>query len=436
MEEDLFHLLVAPPPPQPRTLSVAGARVLAGQLRDAVGRRHERAVARVGASQACPFDLHALVAVPNTVLRLGPDDPIALAWLWEHWGTTEALRHVAEEVATGQAEPWRSALAAGQDGLYVAFWSADWTPWRARQCWPSAGRDCVLICDRATPDRDRHRLGGRQIGGTPGGDCRLGGSPARRFGGLGAGALDRRFRGTARLAVGDGAGPENRSGTPVDRVPHRGVCDRPGRRTGASDRSPHCRAGALGRLVGHGGNSGVLPLRLLLPSDSPEARAAEDEAEALRRRLVSRAQMRAAADWLERRPQLGREVFGRGAADSREAGGRVGDITELLRACLVALRVPEQADVYAPRPAPLWQVGDAIAHMRQLLGALPDGSPLTAFLPKVGGAEPGRALRCRVAMSSTLVAGLELARTGDLTLDQDAPWTPVRCSAAIATMSP
>ena len=47
LEEDLFHLLVAPPPPQPRMLSVAGARVLAGQLREAAGRRHERAVARV-----------------------------------------------------------------------------------------------------------------------------------------------------------------------------------------------------------------------------------------------------------------------------------------------------------------------------------------------------------------------------------------------------
>jgi segregation and condensation protein A len=52
--------------------------------------------------------------------------------------------------------------------------------------------------------------------------------------------------------------------------------------------------------------------RLLLPSDSPEAKAAEDEAEALRHRLVSRAQVRAAADWLERRPQLGRDVFGCG----------------------------------------------------------------------------------------------------------------------------
>jgi hypothetical protein len=140
MEEDLFHLLVAPPPPQPRTLSVAGARVLAGQLSDAVGRRHERAVARVGASRACPFDLHALVPVPDTVLQLGPDDPIALAWLWEHWGTTQALRHVAEDVAARPEAERRSVLAAGQDALHVAFWSADWTPWRALEAvagrWP------------------------------------------------------------------------------------------------------------------------------------------------------------------------------------------------------------------------------------------------------------------------------------------------------------
>lgn len=140
MEEDCFHLLVAPPPPQPRTLSVAGARVLAGQLRDAVARRHERAVARVGASRACPFDLHALVPVPDTVLRLGPDDPIALAWLWEHWGTTHALRHVAEDVAARPEAERRSVLAAGQDALHVAFWSADWTPWRALKAvagrWP------------------------------------------------------------------------------------------------------------------------------------------------------------------------------------------------------------------------------------------------------------------------------------------------------------
>jgi hypothetical protein len=140
MEEDLFHLLVAPPPPQQRTLSVVGARVLARQLRDAVGHRHERAVARVGASHACPFDLHALVPVPDQVLRLGPDDPVALAWLWEHWGTTQALRHAAEDVAAGHEAPRRSVLPAGRDAIHVTFWSADWTPWRALEAmaerWP------------------------------------------------------------------------------------------------------------------------------------------------------------------------------------------------------------------------------------------------------------------------------------------------------------
>ena len=166
--------------------------------------------------------------------------------------------------------------------------------------------------------------------------------------------------------------------------------------------------------------------RLLLPGDSPEAKAAEDEAEMLRHRLVSRAQVRAAADWLHHRPQLGRDVFGRGIGERRGDGDRIGDITELLRACLVALRVPEQADADRSRPLPLWQVSDAIARMRQLLGALPDGSPLTAFLPKVDSADPGCALRHRVAVSSTLVASLELARTGTLALDQDVPWTPIR----------
>ena len=125
-EEDLFLLLVAPPPPQRRRLSLAGARTLAGQLREAAERRHAAAVARVGRSQACPFDLHALVPVPDDVLCWGPDHPEALAWLWVHWGTTVALRHVA----AGPVLPRRPAPDEPAT-LHLSFWSADWTPWRA-----------------------------------------------------------------------------------------------------------------------------------------------------------------------------------------------------------------------------------------------------------------------------------------------------------------
>ncbi len=136
LEEDWFHLLVNP---THRALSLAGARVLAGQLREAVEHRHAVAVARVGHIQACPFDLHALVPVPAAILHLGPDHPDALAWLWQHWGTTQALRHVAPDtVPTRMPAPM---LAAGEGRLQLSFWSADWTPWRAltriRGDWPS-----------------------------------------------------------------------------------------------------------------------------------------------------------------------------------------------------------------------------------------------------------------------------------------------------------
>jgi segregation and condensation protein A len=166
--------------------------------------------------------------------------------------------------------------------------------------------------------------------------------------------------------------------------------------------------------------------RLLLPADAPEARAAAEEAEALRRQLLDRARMRLAADWLERRPRLGREVFARGSPELSPAG-RVGDLTELLRACLVALLVPdEQAAAFRPRPPPLWRASDALPRLRQLLGLLPDGSPLQAFLPSLGSEKPDSGVRARAALSSTLIAGLELAREGVLALEQDAAWTPVR----------
>ena len=94
--EDWFHLLAAPPAPQRRSLSLEGCRILAGQLRDAAEARQRRVAERAAASQACPLDLHRLLPVPEALLRLGPEHPEARAWLWSHWGTTEALRHVVE----------------------------------------------------------------------------------------------------------------------------------------------------------------------------------------------------------------------------------------------------------------------------------------------------------------------------------------------------
>nr|WP_294518123.1 segregation/condensation protein A [uncultured Rhodopila sp.] len=168
--------------------------------------------------------------------------------------------------------------------------------------------------------------------------------------------------------------------------------------------------------------------RLKLPADSPEARSAAAEAEALREQFISSALTEAAADWLERQPHLGQDVFRRGQSEA-SVSVRGGELTDLLRACLPVLHVPqEQAVALRPRPPPLWTASDAIRRITRLLPGLSEPAPLAAFLPRIDGDAAKRTLRCRVAVASTLVAGLELARDHALTLDQDADWTPIRVS--------
>ena len=159
------------------------------------------------------------------------------------------------------------------------------------------------------------------------------------------------------------------------------------------------------------------------------SRAARDEAEALRRLVLDRAAIQRAATWLDRQPQLGREVFSRGGGVVENTGAafRVADITDLFRACLVVLRVPEQADAdaYQLHRPPFWRVADAVARITRLLGERPGGAELGTFLPAVDASTPERELRCRAALASTFVAGLELARKGALQLDQHRRWEAV-----------
>ena len=74
--------------------------------------------------------------VPFEILRLGPDDPRALAWLWEHWGTTWSLRQVVPAPLAGI----EAALPDMHAAFRCRFWAADWTPWPAlgavRRRWP------------------------------------------------------------------------------------------------------------------------------------------------------------------------------------------------------------------------------------------------------------------------------------------------------------
>ena len=158
-EEDLLHLLVAPPAPHRRVLSAAGARIVAAEMRDAMERQRALAVAELArGGRACPFDLHALLPVPDHVLALGPDHPEALAWLWTQWGTTRGLRRMEVIPAPRSRKHLPSpeadaALGPGQEAaLHLGFWSADWTPWRAlarlAELWPQLRFRVQPVYDR------------------------------------------------------------------------------------------------------------------------------------------------------------------------------------------------------------------------------------------------------------------------------------------------
>lgn len=138
MEEDWFLALAAPPEGE-RAISLQGARILARRLRDAAHANHQRALARLDTDRRCPFDLQRLLPVPPAILRLGPEDPGSRAWLWAHWGTTRALRHV--RALPTKLDGRRKRMAE----LRVEFWSADWSPWQAlrrlRRDWPDLTLD-------------------------------------------------------------------------------------------------------------------------------------------------------------------------------------------------------------------------------------------------------------------------------------------------------
>ncbi len=173
----------------------------------------------------------------------------------------------------------------------------------------------------------------------------------------------------------------------------------------------------------------LLRSRLLLPAGSEAGQAAQRDAAALRRQLADREHVRRLADWLARRPQLGREVFGRGRAEVPEGADPTtpaADVTGLLRACLAVLQRPGQGGSYRPAPLLLWRVPEALERLRRLLATLPDGAALEHFLPPAAAGQADQHLQRRAALASTLMAGLELSREGIANLGQDQLFGPIR----------
>jgi segregation and condensation protein A len=167
----------------------------------------------------------------------------------------------------------------------------------------------------------------------------------------------------------------------------------------------------------------LLKAQLLAPA-SPEA-AEEAGAEAARRleMLDELARMRAGADWLAARPQLGQRVFARGQGTPTPPRPQAELLVAFLEATLAMLegregQGAEPPPTYSPRRPDLWRIADALQRITELLGQHPKGLPLERCLPPIAPHADQRPLKLRAALASTLVAGLELARDGTANLDQ------------------
>lgn len=169
-----------------------------------------------------------------------------------------------------------------------------------------------------------------------------------------------------------------------------------------------------------------LKSRLLLPKEErqEEQPSAEELAEGLAFQLRRLEAMKEAADRLLARPKLGEEVFPRGAPDGTEIIARPVyslSLFALLKAYADRRQVSEAPAPLTVGSAGLFSIDAALERFERMLGRLPDWQALQAFLPP--GLRSG--LPARSALAATLVAALELTRTGRLQLRQERSFGPI-----------
>jgi segregation and condensation protein A len=167
-----------------------------------------------------------------------------------------------------------------------------------------------------------------------------------------------------------------------------------------------------------------LKSRLLLPEPTKDDEPTGPElAEALARQLQRLEAMQRAGARLMALPQLGRDVFARGAPEGIPVVRRtVYDATlfELLKAYGDG-RARAASSVLHIEPAELYSVDDALQRLSRFLGRMPEWRMMASFLPP----DLRFGLIQRSAIAATFVASLELVREGRLQLRQDKLFGPI-----------
>ncbi|MBV9861120.1 MAG: segregation/condensation protein A [Alphaproteobacteria bacterium] len=172
-----------------------------------------------------------------------------------------------------------------------------------------------------------------------------------------------------------------------------------------------------------------LKSRLLLPEPPADDEPSGTElAAALGRRLQLLAAMRDAGTRLMARPQLGHDVFLRGAPEGLPVIDKPVyrlDLYELLKAYGEERRRHATA-VLTIEPTAFHSLDEALHRLSRFLGHMPEWRELMKLLPLELRGEVFR----RSALASTFAACLELARSGHIELHQDRAFGPLYLRSA------
>jgi segregation and condensation protein A len=167
-----------------------------------------------------------------------------------------------------------------------------------------------------------------------------------------------------------------------------------------------------------------LKSRLLLPEQAPpDGLSAEDMANALAQRLRQLEGIRQFAEQLMNRPQLGREVFQRGAPEPIAEIKRPewsATLYDLLSAYASRRQTKARAFVHMPKRA-VWSLAEAREALERLMGVALDWSPLDQYLAAYLTDPSSRT----TVLASSFAAALELAREGHIELNQHAAFAPL-----------
>ena len=168
-----------------------------------------------------------------------------------------------------------------------------------------------------------------------------------------------------------------------------------------------------------------LKSRLLLPEPPVEddGPSGEELAAALSHRLQLLAAMQRAGEALMSRPQLGRDVFRRGAPEGIPRVDRPVyrlSLYELLTAYGEGHR-RRHTEVLTIQPPVFHSLDEALHRLSRFVGHVPEWRELAAFLPE----ELRGGIFRRSALAATFAAVLELARAGRIELRQERAFGPI-----------